>query len=149
MPLQPPTPSHESLVRTNEYEVTTDLRGAFLLVSLRGRYTEDVLTVLQKQVFLQMRSLALDASALSGMTMALARAVFYTAQGLRSQGHAMVLINPPDSLMGFFKLLGAARIPTLLSASQLPAKSAEADAVASRLDSELEQVRRELGANQL
>ena len=78
MPLQPPTPSHESLVRTNEYEVTTDLRGAFLLVSLRGRYTEDVLTVLQKQVFLQMRSLALDASALSGMTMALARAVCLT-----------------------------------------------------------------------
>src|SRR4029079_4569860 len=139
MPLQPPTPSHESVVRTNEYEVTTDLRGAFLLVSLRGRYTEDVLTVLQKQVFLQMRTMALDASALSGMTMALARAVFYTAQGLRSQGHAMVLINPPDSLMGFFKLLGGGtRIPTLLSASQLPAKPADADAVATKLDAELQ-----------
>jgi serine phosphatase RsbU (regulator of sigma subunit) len=150
MPLPPPTPSHESLVRTNEYEVTTDLRGAFLLVSLRGRYTEEVLTVLQKQVFLQMRSLALDASALSGMTMALARAIFYTAQGLRSQGHAMVLINPPDSLMGFFKLLGGGnKIPTLLSASQLPAKPADTDAVAAKLDAELQQVRRELGTNQL
>src|SRR5437879_3003232 len=143
MPLQPPTPSHETVVRTNEYEVTTDLRGAFLLVSLRGRYTDDMLTVLQKQIFLQMRSMALDASALSGMTMALARAVFYTAQGLRSQGHTMVLINPPDSLRGFFKLLGGGnRISTLLSASQLPAKPADAEAVAAKLDAELQLVRR-------
>src|SRR5436190_17779167 len=115
MPLPPPTPSHEIVARTNEYEVTTDLRGAFLLVSLRGRFTDEMLTVLQKQVFLQMRSMAIDAGALSGMTMALARAVFYVAQGLRSQGHSMVLINPPDSLRGFFKLLGAGnRMPTLL-----------------------------------
>jgi serine phosphatase RsbU (regulator of sigma subunit) len=149
MPLQPPTPSHETVARTAEYEITTDLRGAFLQVNLRGRYTDEMLTVLQKQVFLQMRSLALDASGLSGMTMTLARAIFYTAQGLRSQGHAMVLINPPDSLLGFFKLLGAARIPTLLSASQLPAKPADAESVAAKLDAELQQVRRELGTNQL
>jgi hypothetical protein len=52
MPMPPPTPSHETVVRTNEYEVTTDLRGPFTLVTLRGRYTDDLLTVLQKQVFL-------------------------------------------------------------------------------------------------
>jgi len=149
MPLPPPVPSHETVARTAEYEVTTEPRGAFLLVSLRGRFTDDLLTVLQKQVFLQIRSMALDASALSGMTMALARAVFYTAQGLRSQGHALVLINPPDSLRGFFKLLGSTRIPTLLSASQLPAKPADVDAAAQKLDNELQQVRRELGTNQL
>lgn len=151
MPLPPPpNPSHETVARTAEYEVTTDLRGAFLLVSLRGRYTDDLLTVLNKQVFLQMRSMALDTSALSGMTMALARAIFYTAQGLRSQGHALVLLNPPDSLRGFFKLLGAGnRMPMLLSASQLPAKPADVDAAAAKLDTELQQVRRELGTNQL
>jgi len=149
MPLPPPVPSHETVARTAEYEVTTEPRGAFLLVSLRGRFTDDLLTVLQKQIFLQMRSMALDASALSGMTMALARAVFYTAQGLRSQSHALVLINPPDSLRGFFKLLGSTRIPTLLSASQLPAKPADVDAAAQKLDNELQQVRRELGTNQL
>jgi serine phosphatase RsbU (regulator of sigma subunit) len=148
MPLPPP--SHETVVRTNEYEVTTDLRGSFLLVNLRGRYTDELLTVLQKQVLLQMRSMAVDASALSGMTMALARLIFYTAQGLRSQGHALALINPPDSLRGFFKLLGAGnRMPTLLSASQLPAKPADLDAAAAKLDTELQQVRRELGTNQL
>ena len=117
MPIPPPPPAHDTVVRTNEYEVTTDLRGAFLLVSLRGRYTDELLTVLQKQVFLQMRSMAVDSSALSGMTMSLARALYYTAQGLRSQGHAMVLVTPPDSLRGFFKLLGAGnKMPTLLSA---------------------------------
>lgn len=148
MPLPPP--SHETVVRTNEYEVTTDLRGAFLLVNLRGRFTDDLLTVLQKQVFLQIRSLAVDASALSGMTMSLARAIYYTAQGLRSQGHALVLINPPDSLRGFFKLLGTGnRMPILLSASQLPAKPTDVDTAAQKLDTELQQVRRELGTNQL
>jgi serine phosphatase RsbU (regulator of sigma subunit)/anti-anti-sigma regulatory factor len=149
MPLPPPTPSHDTVARTAEYEVTTELRGAFLLVSLRGRFTDDLLTVLQKQVLLQIRSMAVDASALSGMTMALARAIFYTAQGLRSQGHSLVLINPPDSLRGFFKLLGTNRMPTLLSASQLPAKPADVDAAAAKLDNELQQVRRELGTNQL
>src|SRR5581483_2990333 len=98
MPLPPP--SHESAARTNEFEITTDLRGAFLLVTLRGRFTDEMLTILQKQVFLQMRPMAVDASALSGMTMSLARALFYTGQGLRSQGHALALINPPDSLRG-------------------------------------------------
>src|SRR5262245_37403336 len=149
MPLPPPVPSHETVARTAEYEVTTDLRGAFLLITLRGRYTDELLTVLQKQLFLQMRSMAVDASGLSGMTMALARALVYTAQGLRSQGHALALINPPDSLRGFFKLLGTSRMPTLLSASQLPAKPAEVDAAAQKLDNELQQVRRELGTNQL
>jgi len=150
MPMPPPTPSHETVVRTNEYEVTTDVRGAFVVVTLRGRFTDDMLTVLQKQVFLRERSLAIDASALSGPSMALARAFQYTAQAVRAKDHAFALINPPDSLRGFFKLLGSAsRIPILLSASQLPAKPQDIDAAAVKLESELQQVRRELGTNQL
>src|SRR5579859_6239455 len=149
MPMPPPTPSHETVVRTNEYEVTTDLRGPFTLVTLRGRFTDDMLTVLQKQVFLKERSLAIDASALSGPTMALARALYYTAQAVKAKEHAMALINPPDSLRGFFKLLGTAKLPILLSASQLPAKPSDVEGAAEKLDRELQQVRRELGTNQL
>ncbi len=150
MPMPPPSPSHETVVRTNEYEVTTDQRGAFTLVTLRGRFTDDLLTVLQKQVFLKERSLAVDASALSGPTMALARAFQYTAQTVKIKDHGFALINPPDSLRGFFKLLGtASRIPILLSASQLPAKPQDLDQAALKLDNELQQVRRELQSNQL
>jgi serine phosphatase RsbU (regulator of sigma subunit) len=150
MPMPPPIPSHETVVRTNEYEVTTDLRGPFTLVTLRGRYTDDLLTVLQKQVFLKERSLAIDASALSGPTMALARAFQYTAQSGKAKDHAFALINPPDSLRGFFKLLGSAsKIPILLSASQLPAKPADIEAAAAKLESELQLMRRELQSNQL
>ncbi|HLY10984.1 MAG TPA: PP2C family protein-serine/threonine phosphatase [Planctomycetota bacterium] len=147
--MPPPTPSHETVVRTNEYEVTTDQRGPFTLVTLRGRFTDDMLTVLQKQVFLKERSLAIDASALSGPSMALARAFYYTAQQGKAKDHALTLINPPDSLRGFFKLLGTAKLPILLSASQLPAKPGDLEAVASKLENELQQVRRELGSNQL
>jgi serine phosphatase RsbU (regulator of sigma subunit) len=149
MPMPPPTPSHETVVRTNEYEVTTDLRGPFTLVTLRGRFTDDMLTVLQKQVFLKERSLAIDASALSGPTMALARALYYTAQSVKAKDHVMALINPPDSLRGFFKLLGTAKLPILLSASQLPARPSDVEGAAEKLDRELQQVRRELGTNQL
>jgi serine phosphatase RsbU (regulator of sigma subunit)/anti-anti-sigma regulatory factor len=145
-----PSSSPETVVRTNEYEVTTEARGPFTLVTLRGRFTDDMLTVLQKQVFLRERSLAIDASGLSGPTMALARALQYTAQSVRTAGHAFALINPPDSIRGFFKLLGSAsKIPILLSASQLPAKPSDMDAAAAKLESELQQVRRELGTNQL
>src|SRR3954467_543291 len=149
MAMPPPTPAHETVVRTNEYEVTTDVRGAFVLVSLRGRFTDDMLTVLQKQVFLKERSLAIDASALSGPTMALARALQYTDQAVRARDYAFALINPPDSLRGFFKLLGgnAVKIPILLSASQLPAKPSDIEVAAVKLESELQQVRRELGSN--
>jgi serine phosphatase RsbU (regulator of sigma subunit) len=149
MAMPPPPAAHETVVRTNEYEVTTDIRGTFTLVTLRGRFTDDMLTVLQKQVFLKERSLAIDASALSGPTMALARAFQYTAQQVRAKEHALALINPPDSLRGFFKLLGASKLPILLSASQLPAKPADLDAAAAKLEQELQQVRRELGSNQL
>ncbi len=150
MPMPPPTPAHDTVVRTNEYEVTTDVKGAFLVVTLRGRFTDEMLQILQKQVFLQLRSMAVDASALSGMTMALARALYYTAQGLRSQSQALVLINPPDSLRGFFKLLGTGnRMPMLLSAAQLPAKPTDVDAAAEKVERDLQQVRRELESNQL
>jgi serine phosphatase RsbU (regulator of sigma subunit)/anti-anti-sigma regulatory factor len=150
MPMPPPSPAHETVVRTNEYEVTTDQRGPFVVVTLRGRFTDDLLTVLQRQVFLQDRSLAIDASALSGMTMALARAFYNRAQSLRPRNHALVLINPPDQLRGFFKLLGAGnKVPMLLSPSQLPAKTTDVDTAVNKLEQELQQVRRELESNQL
>jgi len=143
-------PAHETVVRTNEYEVTTDQRGAFVVVTLRGRFNNDLLTVLQKQVFHQMRSLAVDASGLSGMTMVFARTLQNTAAALRPGGHALVLISPPDQLRGFFKLLGTgSRMPMLLSASQLPAKPGEAEAAAAKLETELQQLRRELESNQI
>ncbi len=142
--------SHETLARTSEYEVTSVQRGAFTVISLRGRFNDALLELLQKQVFLQLRSLALDASALSGMTMSLARAVLYASQTLRSQGHSFALLNPPDALRSFMKLLGMDhKLPVLLSESQLPVKPADVPAVSDRLDRELQQIKRDLESNAL
>src|SRR5436190_16149266 len=104
--MPPPAPSHDTVARTNEYEITTLVKGPFLVAKCQGRYTEPLLDVMQKQVFMQMRPMAIDTGALSGITMPFARAAYYTAQALKSQGHALVLINPPDSVRGFIKLLG-------------------------------------------
>jgi serine phosphatase RsbU (regulator of sigma subunit) len=149
--MPPASPSsHDTVARTNEYEVTTVVRGPFLVARCRGRYTDALLDVMQKQIFMQMRPMAIDAGALSGVTMPFARAAYYTAQALKSQGHALVLINPPDSVRGFIKLLGAeGRIPILLSESQLPAKVADVAQAAEKMDKELQLIRRELDSNQL
>jgi serine phosphatase RsbU (regulator of sigma subunit) len=146
----PPAPQHEPLARTGEFEVTAAPAGAFLVVALKGRSTDDLLAVLQRQVFSPPKSLAVDAGALSGITMPLARSLYTAAQSLRAHGHALVLLNPPDSLRGFLKLLGAdRRIPILLSETQLPAKAQEVDAVSDRLDRELQQFKREMETNAL
>jgi serine phosphatase RsbU (regulator of sigma subunit)/anti-anti-sigma regulatory factor len=146
-----PTPqaSHDTVARTAEFEVTMQPRGAWSLAIVRGRFNDELLNILQRQVFLQLKPLAIDASALSGLSMALARAIFYHSQALRAQGQALALINPPDSLRGFFKLLGTSRIPMLLSESQLTPKPADIDQAADKLEKELAQVRRELESNQL
>ncbi len=147
----PPTPpAHETVARTNEFEVITAVKGPFLVVTIRGRYTEPLLDVLQKQVFMQMRSMAIDAGALSGAPTPLARAVSFAAQALKSQGHALVLLNPPDSLRSTLKLVGAeGRIPILLSEAQLPARVSDVHQAAEKMERDLQQVRRELGSNQL
>src|SRR5690349_3071847 len=117
------SPSHDTVARTNEFEVKASVKGPFLVATLRGRYTDALLDVMQKQVFHQPRSLAVDAGALSGITMPFARAAYTTAQALKGQGHALILINPPDSIRGFMKLLGAeGKIPILLSEAQLPGR---------------------------
>ena len=149
--MPPASPSsHDTVARTNEFEVLTSVKGPFLVATCRGRYTDALLDVMQKQVFMQMRPIAIDAGMLSGVTMPFARAAFYTAQALKSQGHVLVLLNPPDSIRGFLKLLGAeGRIPILLSESQLPAKVADVAQAAEKMGRDLQQVRRELESNQL
>jgi serine phosphatase RsbU (regulator of sigma subunit) len=143
-------PGHDTLARTNEYEATTTEKGPFLVVTLKGRYTDELLNLLQKQIFLQLRSLAFDCGALSGITMPFARGCYYTAQALKSQGHAFVLLNPPESVRGFLKLLGAeGRMAILLSESQLPSKPADVPQAAEKLERELGHVKRELESNQL
>ncbi|MFN3485636.1 MAG: PP2C family protein-serine/threonine phosphatase [Planctomycetota bacterium] len=143
--------SHDTIARTSEFEVIAAERDPFLLVTLRGRFTDELLSVLQKHVFLQLRSLALECSALSGITMAFTRSVYYAAQTLRSQGHTLVVLSPPESFRGFLKLLGAdvGRLPILLSDAQLPARASDAAAAAEKLERELQQIRRELESNAL
>lgn len=149
--MKPPAPpDHETLARNGDFEVLTAVRGAFTLVTMRGRFTDELQGLLQRQVFMQVRNLAVDASGLAGITMTLARGIYYAAQALRGQGAVLVLLAPPDTLRSFLKLLGAdKRLPVLLSASQLPAKPADAEAVADRIDKELQVLKRELESNPL
>lgn len=141
---------HETLGRTGDYEVLSSARGAFLLVTLRGRYTDELLGLLQRQVFMRVANLAVDLSGISGVTMTLARSLYYAAQALRGQGCVLVLISPTDAFRGFLKLLGAERkVPILLSESQLPARPTDAEAAAEKLEKEVLAVKKELEQNAL
>ncbi len=151
--MKPPAPSssgQETLARTGDFEVLAGPSGAFTLVVVRGRYTDELQALLQRQVFPQIRHLAVDVSGLAGITMTLARGLHYAAQALQKQNCVLVLLSPPDSLRGFFKLLGAERrMPVLLSASQLPSRPPDVEAVAERLERELLTLKRELESNAL
>ena len=126
------------------------MRGAFHYLEMSGRYTDELLSVLQKQVFNQPRTVAIDASALSGITMAMARAIVTASSAMRSKGHEVVMINPPDAFGSFLQLLGVTdRIPILLSAAQLPENPADLADAAKKLARDLQQVRRELETNRL
>lgn len=144
-----PQSPHDTVARTAEFEITSHVRGSWTVAVLRGRFTDEVLNILQRQVFLQLKPIALDLSALSGLAMSLARAIFYQSQALKAQGHALALVSPPDSLRGFFKLLGTAKLPMLLSETQLPAKPADVEQAADKLERELVHIRREMESNQL
>ena len=145
-----PAPDPDTVVRTGEFEVLSAPAGAFRKFVLRGRYTEELLGVLQREVLLPVQSVAIDASALSGITMPLARALYFAAQALQGQGQALVLLNPPESLRGFLKLLGAeGRLPVLLSEVQLPGRPEDLPRAVQQLERELGWIRRELEGNAL
>lgn len=138
----------ETVARTNEFEVRIAPRDPFALITLRGRYTDELLGVLLKQVFSLKKGLAIDASALSGVTMALARAIYTASNQLRAADLGLALLNPPDSLRGFLKLMaGDHGVPILLSETQLPPKVKELRAAAEKVERDLQQVRKELESN--
>jgi serine phosphatase RsbU (regulator of sigma subunit) len=152
MPPVPPgqAPSHETIARTNEFEVTSKIHGPFLVVTIRGRFTEELLGILQKQVFLQLRAMALECSGLSGVTMSFARSVYYVSQQLKSQGFALVLLNPPEAMRSFLKLLGGeGRLAILLTEAQLPGRVEDVALAAQQLERNLQLVRRDLESNVL
>ena len=143
-------PDSDTVLRTGEFEILSSPVRCFQRILLRGRFNEDMLAALQKQVLLPTQSVAIDASALSGITMALARSLYIAAQALKGQNQALVLLNPPESLRGFLKLLGAdQRVPILLSESQLPEKPQDAAPAAAKLEKELQAVRQEIERNNL
>jgi serine phosphatase RsbU (regulator of sigma subunit) len=143
-------PEADTVLRTGEFEILSATVGAFHKYILRGRFNDDMLGALQRQVLIPTQNMAIDAGGLSGITMALARSVYYTFQAMRGQGLALVLLNPPDSLRGFLRLLGAdQRVPVLLSESQLPARPADAAQAAEKLEKELQAFKKELEGNNL
>ncbi len=143
-------PDADTVLRTGEFEILSAPAGAFRKYVLRGRFNEDMLGALQKQVLLPVQSVAIDAAALSGITMPLARALTYASQALKGQGQALVLLSPPESLRGFLKLLGAdQKVPVLLSESQLPARPADAAQAADRVEKELLALKQQMEGNSL
>jgi serine phosphatase RsbU (regulator of sigma subunit) len=138
-------------VRTPDFEVVPTVHGAFLVLTIRGRYKDDLLEVLRRNFYLQRRSLAIDVSALSGMAMPLARSFCSAPQANSKTGdQALALLNPPDALRQLLKLLGVeARFPVFVSASQLPEKPGEALARAQKYEKELAQIKHDLETNAL
>ena len=93
---KPATTAETILARTPAYEVVTQPRGNWILVTLRGMYDDAMVGILRNKVFTGRSSLAFDLTNLSGIAIQLARELYFTANKLKSGEHRLVLVNPGE-----------------------------------------------------
>lgn len=136
-----PRAPEEIVVRRAGYEIATALVGPFLVVRLRGRYSDELLDDLRNRVFMARSSFAVDASALEGMTAAFARELLYTADLLRGTDQRIVLLNPPPTLKSLLSLVSTkSSLGVFTSEAQLAGGGRELDRHALHAAHELERI---------
>ncbi|HLF91917.1 MAG TPA: hypothetical protein VJB14_00515, partial [Planctomycetota bacterium] len=138
----------EIVVHTPQYHIATQELGDFLLIRLRGRYSDAMIDHLRNSVFLRKTNFAIDASALEGMTVALARELIYTSKLLESTDHRLVLLRPTERLKSLLTLSsGGVTLPLYLAEEQLRSGGPAADSRIIHEARELERVKDEIQSN--
>lgn len=159
-PIQParnPGPGHalaggkeEIVTRTPDYEIATRRHGNWLLVFLRGRYVDQMIEVLQNQVFKEKTSYAVDLSKLANIAMPLARHFYFVAGQLKSGDTRLVLLNPPEKMRSLIGLIASgAKLITFSAEDELPPDARNIEAAAARLDQEYADIRKNITTNSL
>lgn len=150
--LKPPAPTPPAgstvVARTPDYEITTQRRGNWLIAGIRGRYEEKVLDILRTQILNQPASFAFDFSGLNGITVNLAREVWFLSNKLRTTDFRVVLVNPGDKIRSLIGLIApGAKVPNVTGLEDLPAEPKLLEAHLARIAAEQEELRKNLTSN--
>ena len=151
-PLKPkPAPAQETiLARTPSYEVVTQSRAAWLLITLRGLYDDSMLDVLRGKVLSKQGSYAFDLSNLSGIAAPLVRELYFTANKFKATDHRLVLVNPGAKISSLLTLIASdARIASFPTVEELPSNPKTLEQQVERLEVEYEELRKNLFTNPL
>ena len=146
---KPPT-TENILARTPSYEVVTQARGPWTLVTLRGMYDDAMVEILRNKVFKGRTSLAFDLTNLSGITIQLARELYFTANKMRTGEHRLVLVNPGEKISSLILLIAPdAKIASFPTLEELPSDPRSLEQQIERLEVEFEELRKNLFTNPL
>jgi len=151
-PLKPkPAASQETiLARTPSYEVVTQPRAAWLLITLRGLYDDSMLGVLRGKVLSKPGSYAFDLSNLSGIAAPLVRELYFTANKFKGTDQRLVLVNPGEKISSLLTLIAAdARIASFPTVDELPSDPRALEQQVERLEVQYEELRKNLFTNPL
>jgi serine phosphatase RsbU (regulator of sigma subunit) len=151
-PLKPkPATSQETiLARTPAFEVVTQPRGPWIVITLRGLYDDALIEILRGKVFTKHASFAFDLSNLSGIVSHLARELYFTANKLKATEHRLVLINPGEKISSLLTLIAPdAKIASFPTVEELPSDPRALEQQVERLAVEYEELRKNLFTNPL
>lgn len=149
-PKPKPTATENILARTPSYEVVTQSRGPWTLVTLRGMYDDAMVEILRNKVFKTRTSLAFDLTNLSGITIQLARELYFTASKMRTTEHRLVLVNPGEKISSLILLIAPdAKIASFPTLEELPSDPRSLEQQIERLEVEFEEIRKNLFTNPL
>lgn len=140
----------EIIAQTPDYEVTKSSIGEYLLVRLRGRFSEDLLYTLRNRIFRARCSFAIDASGMEGLTTPFAREIMHTADLLKGTNQRVVLVNPPAALRSLLTLVSTSHSIAVVSSEDDLADDSRGGAPRARHEShELEKIQKEFKTNRL
>lgn len=149
-PKPKPISTETILARTPAYEVVTQTRGPWTLITLRGMYDDAMVEILRNKVFIRRTSLAFDLTNLSGIAIQLARELYFTANKMKSGEHRLVLVNPGEKISSLILLIAPdAKIASFPTLEELPSDPRSLEQQIERLEVEFEEIRKNLFTNPL
>lgn len=137
----------EARVHAREREFTLEVRevGRYRVLTPVGRYTESLLGILVQDFLDRPGFLAVDLSHLDAVALPLVRALGEYASGLPAGQGRMVLLRPPDKILGLVRLLAREKpLPVLSSEEDLAGDPAEVEARLEAIQGWRDLVRRQL-----
>lgn len=106
--------------KDRDYTLYTQKRNPFTILTPVGRYNETLLGKLAQDFLQKPGYLAVDLSKLDAVSLPLVRAFCDYAAGLEQGIGRLVLLRPPDKIMGLVRLVGRLeKIPVVLSEGEL------------------------------